>query len=132
MEGSALKASAYKILAVLILIAFAFELRYFAANTLYIDYDEPVYLNNALEYTNFIRAGKWTWLAWDTTHYEHPAFYKIVYGVALLTQPPVDSLKSQILIRANSSKLPRPGPWGWLTGMYPYSSVQPPSWCWQS
>ena len=87
-----MKASAYKILAILIVIAIAFELRYFAANTLYIDYDEPAYLNNALEYTNFVRAGKWTWLAWDTTHYEHPAFYKIVYGVALLTQPPVDSL----------------------------------------
>jgi hypothetical protein len=81
--------SARKFLAVLIVAAIAIGLRFYAANTLYIDYDEPVYLNNALEYTNFIREGHFNWLIMDNTHYEHPAFYKIVYGVALLVRPQV-------------------------------------------
>jgi len=55
-----MKTSLYKILAILVIVASAFGLRFYAANVLYIDFDEPVYLDAALKYANYIRTGKLT------------------------------------------------------------------------
>ncbi len=87
-----MKASIIKILVIVTIVTTAIGLRGYAANVIYIDFDEPVYLNAALKYANYIRAGKLNWLAWETINYEHPVFFKIVYGVALLGHPPVDQL----------------------------------------
>lgn len=78
------------ILAIVVITILALGLRGYAANTLYIDFDEPVYMRAALEYTNHIREGKFTWLAWNTTNYEHPSLYKILYGAAFLFEDPID------------------------------------------
>lgn len=79
--------SVFVILGITIL---AFELRMYASNRLFYDHDEDTYLNAALNYTNYLREGKFSWLAWDTTNYEHPSFNKIVYGLALLFEEPLD------------------------------------------
>ena len=89
----------YKILAVFLVTVLAFGLRSYAANRLSVDYDEPVYLDNAIRFANHLRAGKFTQLAWDETTFEHPAFYKILYGAALLTQPPLEKLSEKDLGR---------------------------------
>jgi hypothetical protein len=68
-----MKTSIYKFLAILIVVASAFLLRYYAANVLYIDFDEPVYLNAALKYANYIRAGKLVgWVEGGKTLRFHP------------------------------------------------------------
>src|SRR5574340_1223517 len=80
----------FTIIAVITITMLALGLRGYAANTLNIDYDEPVYLHEALEYTYFMRHGEYTWLAWYQGNYEHPSFYKILYGLVLFTQPQLD------------------------------------------
>lgn len=80
----------HSIIAVISITMLAFGLRGYAANTLYIDFDEPVYMRAALEYTNYIREGKYTWLAWSETNYEHPSLYKILYGIAFLFEEPIE------------------------------------------
>ncbi len=69
---------------------FAGFLRLYAAQRLDVDYDEPVYLGAGVEYANDIRQGAYNMLAWSENTYEHPALYKILYGVVLLTQRPLE------------------------------------------
>lgn len=88
--------------AVFAITLFALGLRMFAAARLNVDYDEPVYLGAAMDYTNAIRSGQYKMIAWNENTYEHPALYKIVYGIVLLTQKPL--AKFQI------SDLPRLAP----------------------
>jgi hypothetical protein len=57
--------------------------------------DEPTYLTSALNYTNFLRDGKYRQLAWHEENYQHPVLSKIVYGVVLLTQPPLDRMHNK-------------------------------------
>lgn len=78
------------ILLILLIGIFAGLLRVHAAQRLDVDYDEPVYLDAAVEYANYLRQGRYTMLAWSENTYEHPAFYKILYGVVLLTQRPLE------------------------------------------
>ncbi len=80
----------------------ALGLRVYAANRLDVDADEPVYLSAALDYANFLRNGQYKMLAWGENTYEHPALYKIFYGVVLLTQRPIDKF--------HISDLPRRAP----------------------
>jgi len=77
---------------ILATILLALGLRLFAAERLDVDFDEPVYMRNAIAYAGFIRSGQLKMLAWYERTYEHPAFNKIVYSLALLTQPPLDKL----------------------------------------
>lgn len=81
----------HRIILAICIMGIGFGLRAYAANSLNIDYDEPTYLEAALEYTNYIREGKYNWIAWNDTNFEHPALYKILYGVVLLSQPPIDN-----------------------------------------
>lgn len=75
---------------IIIITLLSLGLRIYAATRLNVDYDEPVYLGAALDYTNALRAGQYKLLAWYETTYEHPALYKILYGVVLLTQKPLE------------------------------------------
>jgi hypothetical protein len=86
------------IVSVIAITILALGLRFYAVERLTIDNDETTYLISALKYTNYIRESKYSWLAWDKTNYEHPSFYKIVYGVALLTQPPLDKIRQSDFI----------------------------------
>ena len=83
------KLGTYIISAVLIALL-AGLLRFYAAQRLDVDYDEPVYLSAAVEYTNALRHGEYKMLAWSENTYEHPALYKILYGMVLLTQRPLE------------------------------------------
>ncbi len=67
----------------------ALGMRLYFANRHVIDHDEPTYLNAALRYTNYLRSGEYTWLAWDQHNYQHPVLSKILYGIVLLTQDPL-------------------------------------------
>ena len=67
----------------------ALSMRLYFANRHVIDHDEPTYLNAALRYTNYLRSGEYTWLAWDQYNYQHPVLSKILYGIVLLTQDPL-------------------------------------------
>lgn len=84
---------AFYYFAVFIIILIALGARFYAAARLDVDFDEPVYLSNAIAYAKFMRTGQFNMVAWYGKTYEHPSFYKILYGAALLTQPPLDALK---------------------------------------
>jgi hypothetical protein len=86
------------IVCVAAITVFALGLRIYASSRLEIDNDETTYLTSALKYTNYIREGKYSWLAWDETNYEHPSLYKIIYGVALLPEPPLDKIQQSDFI----------------------------------
>jgi hypothetical protein len=89
-----MKINNLKVLAVFViaLTLLAFGLRYYASERINIDDDETTYLISSLKYTNYIRSGQYSWIAWNTTNYEHPSFYKIIYGVALLPTPPLEKI----------------------------------------
>lgn len=73
-------------------VIIAAGVRIHAAKTLYIDYDEPVYLEAAIEYASHIRSGRWNMIAWSETNYEHPPLFKILYGIVILPEPKLDQL----------------------------------------
>lgn len=95
----------------------ALGLRLTASNRLKIDYDEPIYINAALEYTDFIRSKEYTKVAWNTTNIEHPALYKIMYGIAYLGLPPVSELYEKDLEDGKALKDIAGKPWV-MTGRY--------------
>lgn len=98
-------------LVVVVIVVVAFVLRSYAANRLYVDYDEPTYLNAAMQYANAIFDGKYKYLAGLTMNYEHPVFYKIVYGVALLTQPESQILTKQDFDSGSTFQVAEGRPW---------------------
>ena len=85
--------------AVLLIALVAGALRLYAVQRLNVDYDEPVYLAAAVEYANAMRSGDLKMLAWSEHTYEHPALQKILYGVVLLTQSPLQRLPDNDLPR---------------------------------
>lgn len=87
-----MKKRAFYYVFILAVILLAIGLRLYAAERLDVDFDEPVYMRNAIAYAGFIRSGQLKMLAWYERTYEHPALNKIVYSLALLTQPPLDKL----------------------------------------
>jgi hypothetical protein len=97
--------------AVLAVVALAAGLRLFAAGRLAVDYDEPVYLRDAVDYARFMRTGDFKMLAWSETTYEHPPLYKILYGVVLLAQQPLDRLPDKDLPRLAPIASAAAGPW---------------------
>lgn len=104
-------------LAVLGVIFLAYGVRIYAANRLDVDYDEPVYLGAGIEYANAMRAGKYNMLAWIDNTYEHPALYKILYGVALLTERPLEKYHESDLPRVTPIATAEARDWA-LAGRY--------------
>jgi hypothetical protein len=92
-------------------------LRIYAANRLPIDNDERIYLQAALQYNNFIRQERWGMMELVDFNSEHPAFYKIVYGVALLSRPPLENLKKADFVLGMSIADVNARQWG-LTARY--------------
>ncbi len=87
------------VIAIIAVTLLALGLRLYAAQRLNVDSDEPVYLGDAVIYANYMRAGDYKMLAWNETTYEHPPLYKIMYGVVLLTQRPLERLPDKDLPR---------------------------------
>ncbi len=66
-------------------IALAALLRLWAALTLPLDFDEPVYVGAALDYARLIRQGDWAAVIEYPGNRQHPALYKLIYaGGALM------------------------------------------------
>jgi hypothetical protein len=99
------------IAAVVIVVLIACGLRLYASQRLNVDYDEPVYLGDAVAYANFMRSGDFKMLAWYEHTYEHPALYKILYGAVLLTQQPLTRLPDKDLPRLAAISTTAAGPW---------------------
>lgn len=77
-------------------------LRLYAAPRLAIDVDERIYLQAANQYANFMRQADWHMLVWNDYNSEHPSFYKLIYGAALLTQPRIDAIDQNSFIDGKS------------------------------
>jgi hypothetical protein len=98
-------------IAVLLVTLLSCGVRLYAAQRLNVDYDEPVYLGDAVGYAGDIRSGDLKMLAWSETTYEHPALYKIMYGVMLLAYRPLDRLPDKDLPRLAPIATAAAGPW---------------------
>jgi len=48
-----------------------------------IEADEPVYVDAAIQYSRDIRTGNWIDIINSDFNYEHPVFYKLVYGLVM-------------------------------------------------
>ncbi len=99
------------VIAVLLVTLLAGGVRLYAAQRLDVDYDEPVYLGSAVVYAKYMRAGDYKMLAWSEDTYEHPALYRILYGVVLLTQRPLDRLPENDLPRLAPIAATEAGRW---------------------
>ena len=97
--------------AVLAVVLLSCGIRLYAAARLNVDYDEPVYLGAAVDYASSMRLGDFKQLAWNENTYEHPALYKILYGVVLLTRTPLDRLPDKDLPRLAPIATAAAGPW---------------------
>lgn len=60
-------------------------LRFWAADNLRTDFDEPVYLENAFDYAAMIRAGDWNSVIDYREVIEHPPLVKLLYSLSILT-----------------------------------------------
>jgi hypothetical protein len=97
--------------AVLIVVLISVAVRLYAVPRLDVDYDEPVYLGAAVDYAKSMRLGDLKMLAWSENTYEHPALYKILYGVVLLANRPLDRLPDKDLPRLSPIARAAAGPW---------------------
>ncbi len=85
-------------LSIVLITAFGFWLRAYAAPRLSVEVDERVYFQAALKYASFIRQGQWKMLTWNQYNCEHPPLYKVIYGLAILTQPPLENYNPEEFI----------------------------------
>ncbi len=70
----------------------AFSLREYSAQRMIADFDEPFYLNLALKYTNAIRDGDYSQIAWIRKNAEHPILAKLIFAFVLIPTPRVDQI----------------------------------------
>jgi len=73
-------------------VGIAFGFRDYAMRHIMVDFDEPKYINLALQYTNAIRASDYSQFRTITYNAEHPFLAKLVYAVALLPTTPIDRI----------------------------------------
>ena len=97
--------------AIIVVTLLAGGVRLYAAQRLAVDFDEPVYLGDAIDYARYMRLGDFKMLAWSENTYEHPALFKILYGVALLPSRPPDRLPERDLPRLAPIAETAAGPW---------------------
>jgi hypothetical protein len=83
---------------ILLVFLLAVGVRTYAAFNLHVDHDETTYLIVSNKYANHMRNGDFNWLAWEKANFEHPPLTKILNGVVLLSQAPLDVVKQTDLI----------------------------------
>jgi hypothetical protein len=96
---------------VVLVALLACGVRLYAAQRLDVDFDEPVYLGDAIDYARYMRLGDFKMLAWSENTYEHPALFRILYGVVLLPSRPPDRLPEKDLPRLAPIAATAAGPW---------------------
>lgn len=72
----------------LLVFLLAFVARVHLANTGRLEYDEKDYAKAAVQYANYLKIGDWNSIVQDDFNYEHPGFFKLVYGLAVLPSSP--------------------------------------------
>ena len=74
-------------------------LRLDAASKLTIDADEDTYINNALQYAQFVRSGNLKQIYKYDNNSQHPILSKLVFAAALLQVFPAVELRPKDMIR---------------------------------
>jgi ABC-type sugar transport system permease subunit len=97
-----------RVLAVLLVIALAWNLRLNAATYLPVDYDEDDYMRAAQEYAAVIRSGDLSGLMDYNYRTEHPPLLKILYGWAIAGDPEVRLIPDRPTTAQPDATLPRP------------------------
>ena len=97
-----------RVLAVLLVIALAWNLRSHAVTYLPVDYDEDDYLRAAQQYAAVIRSGDWTGLIEYNYRPEHPPLSKILYGWAIAGDKEVPLIPDRPTTAEPDPTLPRP------------------------
>lgn len=72
---------------ILFIISLAFVLRFYAASTLPIDYDESAYYTAANIYATAIHNGSFEDIINNDYNYEHPILSKLLYGIVISPLP---------------------------------------------
>jgi hypothetical protein len=89
-------------LAILVIGIIGTGYRVYAAQRLDVDFDEPTYLRAGLEYSNYLRNSQYDQLVISDVVFEHPTLYKLLYGVVLVPQEPLEKLYIQSMPRFSS------------------------------
>lgn len=96
-----------RILAVVLAVLLAWNLRSFALATLPVDYDEDDYLRAAQEYAAVFRSGDLTGLTQFNYRPEHPPLSKILYGLSILSAPETPLLPDRPTTASPDQTLPK-------------------------
>ncbi|PWB53226.1 MAG: hypothetical protein C3F13_09645 [Anaerolineales bacterium] len=95
------------VIAVLLIAAGAWELRWKAVNELPVDYDEDDYLLAAQEYADLIRTGNWKGFTDTNYRPEHPPLAKIIFGLSILPLPEKPLIPDEPTTAGPNQYLPR-------------------------
>lgn len=101
-----------RILLILLISLLGFGLRFYSIPRMPIEADERVYLISALKYSAYMRDGQWKMLVYDEYNYQHPPLQKIIFGIALLTRPPLETLGDYDFYNGPSMYKVPAAPWG--------------------
>lgn len=96
-----------RVLAIVIVIAIAWGLRWRTVNMLPPDYDEDDYLRAAQQYAALIRSGNWGGFMETNYRTEHPPLAKIVFGFSILPAPTTPLLPDLSTTASPSTSLPK-------------------------
>lgn len=101
-----------RIYLVLIVGLIAAGVRFYFAERHVIDEDEPTYLKSSLSYANFLRAGNYEQVALYEVNKQHPPLSKILNGLILLTQPPLEKMHNKYFNTGIPIQNAEGKPWG--------------------
>ena len=96
-----------RILAILLAVLLAWNLRSYALTSLPVDYDEDDYLRAAQEYAIVFRSGDLTGLTQFNYRPEHPPLSKIIYGLSILPASETPLLPDRPTSAGPDQTLPR-------------------------
>ncbi len=97
----------FLIVAILVVVAIAWTLRWHAVTTLSVDYDEDDYLRAAQQYAALIRSGDWRGFMETNYRPEHPPLAKIVFGFSILPAPVAPLISDRPTSADPDQSLPR-------------------------
>jgi ABC-type sugar transport system permease subunit len=96
------------LLAVLAICGVAFGLRARAVRQLPVDYDEPIYLRAAQDYSRAVKAGNWGEIIQYDDNLEHPPLMKLVYAGVLRFLPEAEEVPLKPVNAPPPASLPEP------------------------
>ncbi|HEY5159422.1 MAG TPA: ABC transporter permease subunit [Anaerolineales bacterium] len=97
----------FSIVAILVVVAIAWILRWHAVTALNVDYDEDDYLRAAQQYAALIRSGDWRGFMETNYRQEHPPLAKIIFGFSILPAPEAPLIPDRPTSANPDQSLPR-------------------------